>query len=1074
MSTDSRIPTLLYSQLISLAVLALLVLTNIASATWSTNPAANTLVTTDANGPAPRIVLAEDIDGGVITVFMDNGLLKARRYDKLGNSMWGPSTVLSYTNVLSFAAVSDGIGGVQIAAMLQTANSRPVYAQHVSASGMTAWPSNGGLTGTQVSSGTGANFNSGIVLDPSIASDGSGGSVIAWAGYSAPYAITTKKILACHVNASGVALGTVLVCAAGGNHHQGNCQIVAAPMPTIGSYILVWEDSRNGLRDIYAQKLNSSLLNSWISTGVPVCTASDDQRNPQVAFRYNNSWDPGAYVVWEDNRSGAGTDIYGQYLDLTTGNSTWALNGNPICAMPGDQRVFSIAMATEPGRDLFVAWQDQRSAGWQRYAQRVDYQGNMAWGTGALVSSAQGNAGILDPQPVTIVAADEGAVITWATYNNSSSTSAMDLYAQRMNPDGTRAWTATGMPLSITPSGNQFLGRSVLLPDASGCNRMIVTIWLDDRGHVNNGIDDAYVQAMRWNDGTLGGGIVSDYPDVWIQRNTLDYGAEPLVYGTDIPYNSPDVWNTVSTGTIDHSTSLTHENPNNAPGHTNQLRVRLRNRGCGSEEGRLTVYLSDLNAAAPWTFTTSGNTFPTDPGQTVGGWTRYPTGASPIGILIIPPIAPGTEYIQNIPWTPPAAGHYCFYVRYESPNDPIHSEGPWQIGNVAANNNIAHRNVDIITQLSPHSVFWCHNLDSLVRSIDVHFTLDRSPQSASTLSLLGIKLKLPQPLFVGWVKAGSKGTGIRVSSDSSILLVGDTSASLAEIPFGKSEAWQINAQFDSLTQIGNEDLKVRVTQYTNRGDSTLARPDGGLTWEVHSAVVPMVAHGGDTIANERPTNRPMHVQTYAIYVSNGNPGRAAIDRVIVGVQGKATILAVGPLRDSQHTTISLARDRTGRAFIYQCDPDDQVRLYAGEAFRPIYLTVATEDTGLATINFQTIDPQGDTITDGQVVMTDRLASGSLDVHEHDVFFSQSLLSSYPNPATSLTSVQFAFPGLIRGADLAIIDATGREVRTLFAGESFEAGQHQVSFDASTLPSGAYFLRLRADGLQYMSSMRVIR
>ncbi|MBD3411143.1 MAG: T9SS type A sorting domain-containing protein [Ignavibacteriales bacterium] len=73
----------------------------------------------------------------------------------------------------------------------------------------------------------------------------------------------------------------------------------------------------------------------------------------------------------------------------------------------------------------------------------------------------------------------------------------------------------------------------------------------------------------------------------------------------------------------------------------------------------------------------------------------------------------------------------------------------------------------------------------------------------------------------------------------------------------------------------------------------------------------------------------------------------------------------------------------------------------------------------------------------------------------------SLKPAYPNPFNPTTTVAFSLPraGEI---ELAAFNALGEPVATLYAGYK-TAGDHETAFDASDLPSGVYFIRLRAEG-----------
>lgn len=69
-----------------------------------------------------------------------------------------------------------------------------------------------------------------------------------------------------------------------------------------------------------------------------------------------------------------------------------------------------------------------------------------------------------------------------------------------------------------------------------------------------------------------------------------------------------------------------------------------------------------------------------------------------------------------------------------------------------------------------------------------------------------------------------------------------------------------------------------------------------------------------------------------------------------------------------------------------------------------------------------------------------------------------LAQNYPNPFNPTTIVQYAIPTQAY-VTLSVYNALGQLVNELVHGEVV-AGVHQVSFDASALPSGIYYYRLQ--------------
>jgi hypothetical protein len=84
----------------------------------------------------------------------------------------------------------------------------------------------------------------------------------------------------------------------------------------------------------------------------------------------------------------------------------------------------------------------------------------------------------------------------------------------------------------------------------------------------------------------------------------------------------------------------------------------------------------------------------------------------------------------------------------------------------------------------------------------------------------------------------------------------------------------------------------------------------------------------------------------------------------------------------------------------------------------------------------------------------------------------SLNQNYPNPFNPSTTIQF---GLTEDADvkLAVYNMIGEEV-ALLVNEFRTAGTHQVTFNASGLPSGTYVYRLEANGEYLINKMVLLK
>ena len=83
-------------------------------------------------------------------------------------------------------------------------------------------------------------------------------------------------------------------------------------------------------------------------------------------------------------------------------------------------------------------------------------------------------------------------------------------------------------------------------------------------------------------------------------------------------------------------------------------------------------------------------------------------------------------------------------------------------------------------------------------------------------------------------------------------------------------------------------------------------------------------------------------------------------------------------------------------------------------------------------------------------------TGNTSINEIPTSFA--LMQNYPNPFNPLTKIEFVL-STSSEVSLDIFDVAGRKVRTLLDHQQLPQGKQEIVFDASELPSGAYFYRL---------------
>lgn len=399
----------------------------------------------------------------------------------------------------------DGVGGAFIA----WEDHRPyaatdIYAKRINADGSknVHWSGQGDPVCTA----------SGSQDDPQLVADKTGGIIVTWEDYrSGSYPdIYAQKLDACgepQWQDDGV-----LICAASGGQYAP--QLVADGG---GGAIITWKDKRSYSYDLYAQRVSKEGNPMWTANGVAVCVAGQTQQYPQIA----SDGTGGALVTWQDRRN-YNHDVYMQRLN-STGGAMWTPDGIPVCTEPHYQ--YQPRITPQGTAGAIIVWWDYRNkySSIDIYAQRVDQYGNCIWEEdGMPVVIAAGvqahpqthiNGSDVPYQPCeggpvlpgdNPLGQDEpewqcesgeggepqetlggGVIITWEDSRWGSN----DIYAQRLDADGTAMWGVKGTPV-CKAEGTQF--KPQITSDGEGG---AVIVWHDKR----SGGQDIYAQRIAPN-----------------------------------------------------------------------------------------------------------------------------------------------------------------------------------------------------------------------------------------------------------------------------------------------------------------------------------------------------------------------------------------------------------------------------------------------------------------------------------------------------------------------------------------------------------------------------------------------
>jgi hypothetical protein len=246
--------------------------------------------------------------------------------------------------------------------------------------------------------------------------------------------------------------------------------------------IFAWSDTRQGGRDIYAQKVNNEGEKLWGENGLIIVGTEGRQEDPILISDGNG----GAYIVWVDYKDEPEDgDIYAQYV-LSDGTLAWTSEGIGLATNSGKQ--VSPNMSSDGQGGAYVIWKDLESSSYGHiYGTHLSLDGALSIGTG--VPTLSNNS---YHNNVSIEKAGQGhAVLVWS---DDVLTDDANIRTQRINQNCQTLWSTTeegGLMLSSAPNNQLYPKVTYYNEDYS------VTVWEDHRNSAEFG--DIYYQFLDVN-----------------------------------------------------------------------------------------------------------------------------------------------------------------------------------------------------------------------------------------------------------------------------------------------------------------------------------------------------------------------------------------------------------------------------------------------------------------------------------------------------------------------------------------------------------------------------------------------
>jgi len=487
-----------------------------AQAAWSTDPSNNLIVAQHNSGDQTTPHMVPTPDGGFYVSWLDAGAtysIRLQRLDASGNAMWGANGILVYARheqfVYDYGLDVDASGNALLAfdqgQVITDANGTTylpggnILATKVKPDGSFAW----GAAGVQVSPPGEVEFLG------KIAATSDGGAAVAW--FNATGQAVVQKL-----DTNGIAQWTTTPVIT----ESGGAYIADIHGGDNGSAILSWRGSDGGT--LKAQKFASADGSSlWGSNPVVLSDGQSGTGSLQLGYAppFVSDGAGGAVFTWYVVKGTASATTRVQHVNSAGvrqfgdngGNGVSVSTNNGVDGSGTHVQVSPSGVYDATTGDIYVVymdWYQTFTSFSAATAQRIDSTGARKWtDEGTPLEPYLANGQVF----ATAVPLPGGFIAAWSSGTPTSTTS---IVAQRLNADGSFAWSSTS-PAAVKTSSTS-PGR---LYGTNSKNGYAAFVWVDGT-EGSGGTADVRAQNLRY-DGLLGNaaGVAPGIPQ-------LDHGSD--------------------------------------------------------------------------------------------------------------------------------------------------------------------------------------------------------------------------------------------------------------------------------------------------------------------------------------------------------------------------------------------------------------------------------------------------------------------------------------------------------------------------------------------------------------------
>lgn len=251
----------------------------------------------------------------------------------------------------------------------------------------------------------------------------------------------------------------------------------SCPDGTGGAYF-TWVDERIVTSpSIFIQKINVKGKKAWATNGKIVFTGSTSAS--AVNTTIVDDGNGGAIIIYEISVIGGDNQLWAQHINAT-GTLLWG-SGVRITDAP-DARLRWIENPTQDGISAdgsggaFITWQAYQMP-YFNYVQHIDANGNLVWGTTGVPLLP---VGTLNGYLTVITSTGNGTAVAGFTDYVSG---VYYYYLQKINANGSYAWSNTGVQISGTIDAGESTGFKVIYDAATSS---VLTAFLTGSGFATN------------------------------------------------------------------------------------------------------------------------------------------------------------------------------------------------------------------------------------------------------------------------------------------------------------------------------------------------------------------------------------------------------------------------------------------------------------------------------------------------------------------------------------------------------------------------------------------------------------